>query len=153
MKILCVEDDLQFQRLLKEGIEQDRFTDYQVDIAGTLREAFERLAERDYGCIVIDIKLPNGKGTVIIDAMQNKTPGTPMVAMTGDDSVAGGDVILRGAQDFLLKPFAIKRLLESISLAIARHKVRGMFAPLDKKLNEAATDSPISRMRPAMSGQ
>src|SRR5437870_1432756 len=109
MHLLMVEDDRELADAVKAGLEANRDTNFKVDSAYTLAEGFQKLETGEYGCVVLDIALPNGRGTVLIERWQGRSPGTPFVVVSGDDTVTAGDVIMRGAQDFLRKPVGLKR--------------------------------------------
>ena len=57
------------------------------------------------GCIVTDVRMPGGSGTELLDAVLSRSPGTPVLMMTGYGTVAEAVAAMkRGAVDYLTKP-------------------------------------------------
>ncbi len=131
-RILIVEDDPIIQEVAGTFL-GDAFL---VEIVGTQKDALERLARQDkpnVNAIVLDLMLPNGSGVEVVRGVQLRFPAIPIVVITGMEFTSE-QVIESGAQEFLSKPFTAKELIRAVSSAIARHRVRWMFAPIDQEL-------------------
>jgi DNA-binding response OmpR family regulator len=109
MRILLVEDERKISAYVKRGLEEQG---YAVDAAYTGREALDWANTIDFDLIVLDILLPEMDGLTVCRELRKKGSRVPVLMLTArdtiDDRVAGLDA---GADDYLVKPFAIKELL------------------------------------------
>lgn len=109
MHVLLVEDEHKIAAYVKRGLEEQG---YAVDVAYTGNEALEWAAVGTFDLIVLDILLPEVDGLTVCRELRARGNQTPIVMLTArdmvDDRVAGLDA---GADDYLVKPFAIKELL------------------------------------------
>ena len=109
MRVLIVEDERKISAYVKRGLEE---SGYAVDAAYTGREALDWAESAPYDVIVLDILLPEMDGLSVCRELRRKKNRTPILMLTArdsiDDRVAGLDA---GADDYLVKPFAIKELL------------------------------------------
>ncbi len=109
MRVLIVEDERKIAAYVKRGLEEQG---YAVDAAYTGREALEWVAAVVFDLIVLDILLPELNGIEVCRALRKRGLRTPILMLTArdtvDDRVAGLDA---GADDYLIKPFALKELL------------------------------------------
>jgi DNA-binding response OmpR family regulator len=109
MRVLIVEDERKISAYVKRGLEE---SGYAVDAAYTGREALDWAGSAPYDVIVLDILLPELDGLSVCRELRNQKNRTPILMLTArdsiDDRVAGLDA---GADDYLVKPFAIKELL------------------------------------------
>lgn len=82
-----------------------------IDRVGTVADAQDTLAVNDYEVIILDINLPDGKGTEILQALRSQRRMTPVLMLTArmavEDRVSALD---RGADDYLVKPFDLREL-------------------------------------------
>lgn len=109
MHILLVEDERTIAAYLKSGLEEKG---YAVDIASSGREALDWVKGGTFDSIVLDVMLPPPDGLAVcreLRALGNDTPILMLTALdTVDDRVVGLDA---GADDYLVKPFALEELL------------------------------------------
>ncbi len=109
MRILIVEDERKISAYLKRGLEEQG---YAVDAAFTGREALDWAASAPYDLIMLDILLPELDGIAVCRELRKRGLRMPVLMLTArdgiDDRVAGLDA---GADDYLVKPFALKELL------------------------------------------
>ncbi len=109
MRVLIVEDERKISAYVKRGLEE---AGYAVDAAYTGKEALDWAEAAPYDVIVLDILLPEIDGLSVCRELRRKKNRTPVLMLTArdsiDDRVAGLDA---GADDYLVKPFAIKELL------------------------------------------
>ncbi len=117
MRVLLVEDEHRISAYVKRGLEEQG---YAVDVAYTGREALDWTAVVEFDLIVLDVLLPEVNGLTVCRELRAKNIRTPILILTArdsvDDRVAGLDA---GADDYLVKPFAIKELLARLR-ALAR---------------------------------
>ncbi len=109
MRILLVEDEHKISAYVKRGLEE---SGYAVDAVFTGKEALDWAEAVSYDAIVLDILLPEMDGLTACRELRGRGDRTPILMLTArdtvDDRVVGLDA---GADDYLVKPFAIKELL------------------------------------------
>ncbi|HVF61023.1 MAG TPA: sigma-54 dependent transcriptional regulator [Thermoanaerobaculia bacterium] len=104
---LAVDDDPNFLSALAELIEAQGFT---TNIATNLRDARTQVSHRTPDVALIDLYLPDGRGTELLKDLDRDRP-TEVVLMTGHADVESAVQALRlGASDYLTKPLDISRL-------------------------------------------
>jgi len=109
MRVLLVEDERRISSYVRRGLEEQG---YAVDVAFTGPEALESAMATTYDVIVLDILLPELDGLAVCRELRRRKLRMPILMLTArdsvDDRVAGLDA---GADDYLVKPFALKELL------------------------------------------
>ncbi len=109
MRVLIVEDECKISAYVKRGLEEQG---YAVDAAYTGREALDWAETVTFDLIVLDILLPEMNGLDVCRELRQRGLRTPVLMLTArdavDDRVGGLDA---GADDYLVKPFALKELL------------------------------------------
>ena len=109
MRTLIVEDEPMISAYVKRGLQEQG---YAVDTAFTGKEALDWAAVAPYDLIILDILLPELSGLEVCKELRQRGVNTPVLMLTArdsiDDRVAGLDA---GADDYLVKPFALKELL------------------------------------------
>lgn len=109
MRLLIVEDERKIAVYVKRGLEEQG---YAVDTAFTGREALDWVETVAYDIIVLDLLLPELDGISVCRELRMRGLRAPILMLTArdsiDDRVAGLDA---GADDYLVKPFALRELL------------------------------------------
>jgi len=127
MRILLVEDEPKISAYVKQGLEE---SGYAVDAVCTGRDALDWAAATAYDLIILDILLPKMDGLAVCRELRSARNQAPILMLTArdtvDDRVTGLDA---GADDYLVKPFAIKELLARIR-ALARRTNEAPKSPL-----------------------
>jgi two-component system response regulator MprA len=117
-RILVVEDELAVQSAVSRAL---RLEQYEVGSAEDGMQALERLASNPYEAIILDIAMPRLDGLEVCRRLRARGDRTPVLMLTArgeiDDRVAGLDA---GADDYLVKPFALKELLARIRALLRR---------------------------------
>ncbi|MCK5546544.1 MAG: response regulator transcription factor, partial [Rhodospirillaceae bacterium] len=118
MRILFVEDNLRLATLVRKGMEKEGFT---VDAFGTIAEAEEAIDMTSYDAVILDLGLPDGDGIDLLKFMREKKKAYPVLILTArdgiDDRVKG---LNAGADDYLLKPFAMEELTARVRALLRR---------------------------------
>ena len=124
MRLLVVEDEPDLADVVARGLRRDG---HAVDIAGTVGEAEVKLRSTTYDLVVLDWNLPDGSGLALCqDLVSGDLPTfdgeRPRVLMLTardgiEDRVAGLD---SGADDYLVKPFALAELSDRVRALIRR---------------------------------
>jgi two-component system, OmpR family, response regulator MprA len=116
--ILVVDDEPSVLRSLGRALSLDR---YAVDAAEDGKQALDRLAERQYDVVVLDIAMPGIDGLEVCRRVRRAGDRTPILMLTArdavDDRVAGLDA---GADDYLVKPFSLKELTARVRALLRR---------------------------------
>ena len=93
-----------------------------VDTVGDGEEALALAAAAAYDVIVLDVMLPSRDGFSVARSLREKKMRSPILMLTGrgavEDRVHGLDV---GADDYLVKPFALRELIARIKALSRRH--------------------------------
>ncbi len=121
MKILVVEDDQRVAELIVRGLEERGFT---LSLAYDGLSGKKLAKQNDYDLMIIDIILPRLDGLDLCREIRQHNPDIPIIMLTAlgttDDKVEGFDA---GADDYLVKPFEMRKLLVRIrALLKRRHK-------------------------------
>jgi len=112
MRVLLVEDYTPLREAIVEACEQ---AGYAVDASGTGDEGLWFARNHCYDVIILDLMLPKVNGLQILMDLRKLGRGVPVIVASARDSledrIAGLDA---GADDYLVKPFALKELLARI---------------------------------------
>ncbi len=111
-KILVVDDDTSILRSLRRVLEKNG---YIVDTAETAAEALEKLKTHYYNLALIDVILPDMKGTELLNKAKKELTHTIKFIITGYPSgEIGAKAREEGADAFILKPIRMPELLSVI---------------------------------------
>jgi two-component system response regulator MprA len=117
-RILVVDDEPAVQNALSRALALEH---YDVARAADGLEALERLGATPYEAIILDIAMPRMDGLELCRRLRAGGDSTPVLMLTArgevDDRVAGLDA---GADDYLVKPFALRELLARIRALLRR---------------------------------
>lgn len=112
MRILVVEDSVRLQRVISGALRKSGFA---ADVAGDGEEGLWLAQSNDYDAIVLDIMLPKLDGISLLRQLRQEDRKTHVLLLTAkdtiDDRVNGLEV---GADDYLVKPFALQELLARV---------------------------------------
>jgi DNA-binding response OmpR family regulator len=134
-RILLVEDEEKTARVIVSGLEAEGFA---ASRAETGEEGFFLLNSERLDALVLDWMLPGRTGLEVLKAMRTKDMKMPVLLLTArdalEDRIAGLD---GGADDYLIKPFALAELAARLrallrrataDLAIKEKKVQWQFS-------------------------
>ena len=115
---MVVEDERKLARVLSSALEADH---YHVTVAATGDDGFARAHAEQFDLVVLDLMLPGRSGLEILQALRQRRVATPVLILTArdgvEDRVLGLDL---GADDYLVKPFALPELLARVRALLRR---------------------------------
>ncbi len=118
MRVLLVEDSRRLRTTLTTAL---RRSGYAVDDAGDGQAGLELATANDYDAIVLDIMLPGLSGLELLKHLRERGSSTHILLLTAkdtvDDRVRG---LQAGADDYLVKPFALEELLARVEALCRR---------------------------------
>ncbi|MGH9378059.1 MAG: response regulator [Terriglobia bacterium] len=118
MRILVVEDERKVASFVARGLRENA---YAVDVAESGEKALSLAREADYDVILLDIRLPGMSGLDVCRALRQDGVKAPILMLTArslvDQRVEGLDA---GADDYLVKPFALAELYARVRALIRR---------------------------------
>jgi len=122
-QILIVDDEPIVLKRLKTALEK---SGYEVDVCDNGQAALERIAEQTYDVVVTDIRMGEVDGIDVLDAVRAKAPHTPTIMITGYASVeVAREAEIKGAFDYLAKPFQPKDLRKILDKALKQRRKAG----------------------------
>src|SRR5271154_6519777 len=118
MRILVVDDDSAVSGALQRAL---RLDGYEVTLASDGPKALEEIAIRPPDAVVLDIGLPAIDGLDVCRRMRAAGDDTPVLMLTARDAVADRvEGLDAGADDYLVKPFALSELLARLRALLRR---------------------------------
>jgi DNA-binding response OmpR family regulator len=118
LRILLIEDHHRLATSIVGGLAGYGF---RIDTFATAGEGLAALKSVSYDAAIVDLGLPDRDGLELIGDIRTASKWTPVIVLTArdgiDDRVAGLD---RGADDYMLKPFAMKELAARLRALLRR---------------------------------
>jgi two-component system, OmpR family, copper resistance phosphate regulon response regulator CusR len=125
VRVLVVEDERKLAQVLKVALEAEH---YDVVVATSGEDGFFRANAEMFDLLVLDLMLPGRNGLEILRTLRQRQLHTPVLILTArdgvEDRVTGLD---SGADDYLIKPFALPELLARIRALMRRGRPSDVF--------------------------
>ena len=116
--ILLIEDEDSIRRVLKKVLQEDNQS-YKFTEATDGQEGISTVKKQDFDLILCDIKMPKKDGIEVLDFIQNHTPKTPVVMISGHGNLETAVKAMRmGAFDYISKPPDLNHLLSTVRSAL-----------------------------------
>ena len=118
MRVLVVEDEPDLRRLLEQALREES---YAVDVAADGKTGLYKAVTWDYDAVILDLMLPGMSGWDVLSRLRATKKDVPVMILTARDGLAdrvrGLDT---GADDYLVKPFALAELHARLRALIRR---------------------------------
>jgi two-component system KDP operon response regulator KdpE len=116
-RILVVDDEPQILRALQTSL---RGAGYEVDAAATGEEALTLAAVRPPDAVIVDLVLPDLRGTEVTRQLRSWTSVPVIVLSVVGDEAEKVSALDAGADDYVTKPFGVDELLARLRAALRR---------------------------------
>jgi len=137
---LIVEDERKLAQVLSSALQAEH---YDVVVATTGEDGFYRANAELFDLVVLDLMLPGRSGLEILHTLRQRRIETPVLILTArdglDDRVLGLDL---GADDYLVKPFALSEFEARVRALLRRRTTQGV---PELKLGRLRLDLPRRR--------
>jgi DNA-binding response OmpR family regulator len=118
MRLLVIEDEPRIAEILKSGLQRAGFA---VDVVQSCADARDALALTAYDAAILDLGLPDGDGMHLLAELRSARHGVPILVLTARDALVDRVLGLdAGADDYLVKPFAIVEVVARAKALLRR---------------------------------
>ena len=118
MKVLLLEDDAETARMLCEGLRERGFDPL---AAASCPDAISRIEAERFDAAILDLGVPGGSGYDVLEVLRRSDPHAPVLILTARDAVTDRvEGLERGADDYLVKPFAFAELVARLRALLRR---------------------------------
>ncbi len=139
-EILVVDDELLIRDLLFDFLSSQ---DYKVHLAENGKIAVEMMDSIDFQAALVDLKMPEIDGVELTAIIKQRKPSVPVIIMTAYPSMNSAiESIRSGVFDYLIKPFKIAELSETVNLALAEYRERIKSGYVPKSVRATAGEDP-----------
>jgi two-component system copper resistance phosphate regulon response regulator CusR len=118
VRVLIIEDERKLAQVLSSALQSEH---YDVVVSATGEDGFYRTNAEQFDLVVLDLMLPGRSGLEILQTIRQRHIETPVLILTArdgvDDRVLGLDL---GADDYMVKPFALAELLARVRALLRR---------------------------------
>ena len=118
MKILVVDDEPAVRESLRRALQLEG---YEVDLAGDGQEALESMRSNGVDAMILDVSMPRLDGLETCRRLRSAGSALPVLMLTARDEVSDRVAALdAGADDYVVKPFALEELLARLRALLRR---------------------------------
>ncbi|MEO6029781.1 MAG: response regulator transcription factor [Candidatus Binatia bacterium] len=122
MHVLLLEDDAATADALRAGLGRSGFT---VTWAANAPDAVQQVASNRFDAVILDVVVPGGSGYDVLRRLRADGDDAPVLMLTARDRVQDRvDGLERGADDYLVKPFAFAELVARLRALLRRPQKR-----------------------------
>ena len=115
-RVLCVDDHHDTSEMLELLLSRE---DYEVETAGTMQDACNLAAQKQFDLFVLDRRLPDATGLELCERLQALSPGVPCIFYSGDAyELHRREAIAAGAAAYVAKP-DIDGLIDAVQKLLA----------------------------------
>ena len=133
--ILVIDDEKNIREGLAMALEDEG---YEVLAADNGKTGLEKALKEEVDLVITDLKMPEVSGEEVLRHVISKTPGVPVIVLTGHGTVETAVEAMRmGAYDFLTKPLDLERLFLLVKRALQNREIvlqhRALLREMEKK--------------------
>ena len=145
-RVLVIEDDQTVRAMLAAWLQSEHCV---FELATDLRSAGDALAGRDFDLLLCDINLPDGDGPVLVESIQGRNRGVPVIFLTGQPTLESAirSVQLRVVA-YLIKPPDHGELRRLLRASVAAHRQRRALAASRRRLKD--WDAQLAQLEQAL---
>jgi DNA-binding NtrC family response regulator len=117
--ILLVDDDDAVRDVLYDLFSEE----HMCHAAATAEQALAYLSEQTYDAVLTDISMPGLSGLELLSHLRREQPDTPVIVISGIGDREHAEGLTRlGAFDFILKPFSLEAVEQSVGRALEQSR-------------------------------
>jgi DNA-binding NtrC family response regulator len=129
--LLVIDDEPNILITLRRALELEG---YEVDVAGSGRLGLQKLADRDFDLVMLDVQMPEIDGLQTLKLAKEQHPELPIVMMSGHATIdTAVQATKLGAHDFIEKPLSTEKVLLTVQNALALSRLKREHARLAEK--------------------
>ncbi|MBI3707554.1 MAG: response regulator transcription factor, partial [Proteobacteria bacterium] len=118
MRLLVIEDNRRLAEFVKASLQRNGFT---VDVFDQAGDGVAALETTRYDAVVLDLGLPDADGREVLRRLRSRGAGTPVLILTARDELETRvETLNAGADDYLVKPFAVEELIARLRALLRR---------------------------------
>ena len=152
-RVLVVDDEAGIRKTLRQILDDEGYSVAEADSAGAART---ELSERTFDAVLLDVWLPDGEGTALLEEIRGKGDDTPVVMISGHGTIETAVRAVRsGAQDFLEKPLSLERVLLATARAVEHGRLHRRVLEYEARLGATSDlvgdSAPMKALRETIS--
>ena len=149
MKILIIDDEGNLRRMLRALLEREG---HQVAEAPSAEDGLEAVEEDPPDVVLLDLALPGMSGLEALPLLRERVPGTPVIMMSGQASLADAvTATRRGAFHFIEKPLSPESVVLTVRAALEVSRARDLTRVLQAELGPGSElvgeSAPMKKVR------
>ena len=117
-KVLIIDDDKELCALIKRSVLSE---DIEADFCNTGKEGLQKLKEREYQLVILDVMMPGMDGFETLEEIRKENSLPILMFTSKNDSASKVRGLRAGADDYLTKPFDMDELIARIISLIRRY--------------------------------
>ena len=117
-KVLIIDDDKELCALIKRSVLSE---DIEADFCNTGKEGLQKLKEREYQLVILDVMMPGMDGFETLEEIRKESSLPILMFTSKNDSASKVRGLRAGADDYLTKPFDMDELIARIVSLIRRY--------------------------------
>lgn len=122
--VLIVDDEEQFLYSINLTLHANGINNVITSACG--KKAEEYISQIEFSVIILDIKLPDMRGTELLDIIIDRCPEVPVIMITAvNQADVAVECMKKGAVDYLVKPFEEDKLIRILKNSISQRELRG----------------------------